>query len=215
MVYARFCFLALLALVYGQANAVDKIVVLGLFKDKAIVELDGKRRVLARGKTSPEGATLMSADSDEASIEIDGELRSYTLGTHISASFAPAQARAVVQIWPDTTGMYITNGTINGFSVKFLVDTGATLVAMNKNQANRMGLNYKLEGVEGHASTASGIVRAFYLTLARVQVGDISLTDVDAAVVDSDFPTDVLLGNSFLGKLDLERDATVLKLIQQ
>src|SRR4051812_2537694 len=69
------------------------------------------------------------------------------------------------------------------FPIKFLVDTGASTVAMNKHQAKRLGLDYKLDSVEGQASTASGIARAYYLTLKRVRVGEIELKEVPAVVV--------------------------------
>ncbi len=67
------------------AQAVEKISILGLFKDKAIINVDGKRRVLASGQTSPEGVTLIAADSRKAVLEIDGRQATYALG----AGFPP------------------------------------------------------------------------------------------------------------------------------
>jgi aspartyl protease family protein len=151
-----------------SVSAIDKLMVLGLFKDKAIVEIDGKRRVLSRGKTTPEGVRLITANSDQAVIEIYGEQGAYKVGTHISSSYVEASPQATVRIWPDAMGMYQVNGSINEFLVKFLVDTGATLVAMNKNQAKRLGLDYKLDGIASRMTTASGIAKAYYLTLKKV-----------------------------------------------
>ena len=193
----------------------EQIVILGLFKNKVIAEIDGKRRVLTVDAESPDGVKLIKANSAEAFIEINGERNRYTLGSHIASSFRGPEPGASVQIWPDTQGMYLVAGNINGFAVRFLVDTGATLIAMNRNEAKRMGIDYKLDGIEGATATASGTAKAYYLKLDRVRVGDITLRDVRAAVIDGDYPLEVLLGNSFLSRLDLQRDGVMMELRQQ
>ncbi len=197
------------------AQAVEKISILGLFKDKAIINIDGKRRVLALGQTSPEGIKLIAADSRQAVLEIDGRQAPYALGTQISTDYAAIIPQATVQIWPDALGMYLTGGSINNFPVEFLVDTGATLVAMNKVQAKRLGLDYKLAGEQGLTATASGTARAYYLSLDKVKVGAILLRGVPAAVIDGEFPIKVLLGNSFLNRLQMTRNGQVLELRQK
>jgi aspartyl protease family protein len=192
--------------------ALEKIVVLGLFKDKAIVEIDGRKRSLTAGAMSPEGVRLIAANSSEALIEVNGKRGTYTLGTHIGSAYASVSPQATVQIWPDATGMYTVEGNINQFPIKFLVDTGASTVAMNKHQAKRLGLDYKLNSVEGKASTASGIARAYYLTLKKVRVGEIELKEVPAVVIDGDFPLVSLLGMSFLNRVDMMRNGRMLEL---
>lgn len=199
-------------LAVSAALGVEKVAVLGLFKDKAIVNIDGKQRVLAVGKTSPEGVTLISADSAGAVLEIDGRQATYKLGSHIASTFKPAPEKAAVRIWPDGGGMYLSTGSINGYPVKFLVDTGATYIAMNSREARRMGIDYLVDGRRGMSSTASGVVTTYYVTLDRVRVGDITLSDVQAAVIDGAFPTEVLLGNSFLNRLDMRREGRALEL---
>ncbi len=204
--------LILLIIMSPCSIAVEKIVIVGLFKDKAIVELDGKQRVLTAGKTSPEGVTLISANSREAVLEINGEQKIYTLGTHIGSSYNAASEGIIVTIAPDSSGMYNVNGSINGFQVNFVVDTGATLISMNRNDAKRIGLNYKLEGEESASHTAAGISKIYLVKLKKVKVGDIELLDVAGAVHDSDFPGVILLGNSFLSRIDMNRDGRVLQL---
>lgn len=193
-------------------QAVESIVVKGLFKDKAVVDIDGRRRVLTLGKPSPEGVVLISADTEGAVLEIDGQQREYPLGTHISSRYPDAPTGATLRLWPDAAGMYTVTGSVNGFSMRFLVDTGASMIAMNKHEAKRIGLDYRLNGLEGTVETASGVHRAFYVVLDRVRVGDIELRDVNATVIDGDYPREVLLGNSFLGRLDLVRDGKMLEL---
>jgi len=207
------CYFMLSAALFAQAA--ERISILGLFKDKAIITIDGKRRVLASGQTSPEGVTLIAADSRQAVLEIDGRRATFALGTQISTNYAAVIPQATAQIWPDESGMYLTNGSINNFPVEFLVDTGATLVAMNKVQAKRLGLDYKLAGEQGLTTTASGTARAYYLNLDKVKVGDILLRSVPAAVIDGEFPIKVLLGNSFLNRLQMTRNGQVLELRQK
>ncbi len=192
--------------------AIEDIVVKGLFKNTAIVTIDGKRRVLKTGKTSPEGAKLIMANSEKAIIEIEGERETYKLGRHISTSFKPAPDKASISIAPTKSGMYKVNGSINDFSVKFLVDTGATLIAMSENHAKRLGIEYKLTGVVGSTSTASGKAKAWYIRLKKVKVGPLLMRDVDAAVIKGDHPTSILLGNSFLNQVQMVRNGKIMEL---
>jgi len=193
-------------------NAVDKIVIVGLFKGRAIVQLDGKQRVLVAGKPSPEGVILISANSEIAVLEVDGVRDSYTIGTHIGSSFKGPTGQKTVSIAPDSQGMYWVSGSINDFQVKFMVDTGATLISMNKHQARRIGLDYKMKGEQSFSSTASGIAKIYLVKLKKVQIGDIELHDVKGAVHDGDFPQVILLGNSFLSKVDMLREGGLLQL---
>src|SRR5690554_4054865 len=86
--------------------AVEKITVVGLFPDKAVIKIDGKQYVLSAGETSPEGVTLISSSSREAVIEMNGEQQTYGLGTHISSSYEKPAAGQTVTVAPDSTGMY-------------------------------------------------------------------------------------------------------------
>ena len=191
---------------------VERFTVLGLFKDKAVVEVNGKRRTLSPGQTIPEGLRLISADSQVAIIEIDGKQAAYALGSRIGGRFSEVSPQAVVRIWPDKMGMYTVDGSINGFPLTFIVDTGATTVAINRNEAKRLGLDYKQKGVIGRTSTASGVATAYGLTLQKIRIGEIELKDVKAVVIDSDFPKAALLGMSFLERLDMARDGKKMEL---
>ncbi len=117
-----------------------------------------------------------------------------------------------MSIAPDGGGMYEVNGSINEFQVKFLVDTGATSISMNKNHARRIGINYKFEGKEGLSETASGLDKIYIVNLKTVMVGGIKLHDVQAAVHDGDFPRIILLGNTFLGRVKMIREGQMLML---
>ena len=202
--------IVLLALA-GTATAVNKITVVGLFKDTAIVVIDGSRRLLRSGDTSPEGITLISATSKEAVLEIDGEQQRYSLSGQIGSSYAkPSQVK--VRIWPTPNNMYHVLGSINGYPVDFVVDTGATLVSMSGREAKRLGIDFRVTGRRGQSTTASGVAEIFLVTLDRVKVGDIELRNVRGAVHDGDFPPATLLGMSFLSRLKMRQDGQVLEL---
>lgn len=194
--------------------AADDITILGLFRDRAIIRINGHRETLTVGETTDSGVRLISADSTSAVLEIDGRQRTYGLGEHIGGRYSEASPRHVVTVAPDGQGMYFVNGSINNFQVRFVVDTGATLIAMNRQQARRIGLDYRLEGRRSSSSTASGIAPVYIVTLDKVRVGDIELHDVKAAVHDSDFPETILLGNSFLSRISLNREGRLLELQQ-
>lgn len=186
------------------------IFVYALFQDKAVVMVNGMKRVLNVGERSPEGILLLSSDGDSATVEINGRREQLSLGTHLgSAISAPTQAE--VRLYPDAKGMYFTDGAINGQSVRFLVDTGATLIAMNAGLAKRLAIDYRM-GKKGSVETASGIENAFAITLKSVKVGAVELKNVAAVVLDGGYPTEVLLGMSFLGQLEMQHDAKHLVL---
>ena len=195
----------------ADALAASRITVVGLFKDTAIVMIDGKRRTLRSGETSPEGVTLISANSDEAVLEIDGEQKRYGLGGRIGGRYTKPE-QTTVHIWPTPNHMYLVTGSINGYPVDFVVDTGATLVSMNAREARRLGIDYRVVGRPGRSTTASGVDTIYIVNLDRVRVGDIELRNVRGAVHDGDFPTHTLLGMSFLGRLEMRQNGQVLEL---
>lgn len=190
-----------------------KIVVVGLFNDQAVVEIDQKQRILKVGKTSPEGVTLISADSEIAVLEVNGTQQEYRLGGHIGSHYAAPVKQPVVSIWP-TNGMYLTAGSVNGFSVDFLVDTGASAIALNGVTARRLGLDY-LRGQVIGVQTASGHEKAYRVTLDQVQIGDIKLYNVAGIVIDGTEPRRALLGMTFLGQLDIKHNGERMDLKQK
>lgn len=186
-----------------------------LFQDKAIILIDGTRRVVKAGETTPEGVRLLATDTREetAEVEIDGKREVLRLGV-VLAGFSSA-ARGSAVLYAEPNGHFHAEGLINDVSVRFLVDTGATNIAMNSATAQRIGLDYKRLGRSGLANTASGIVQTYNVKLTKVQIGEITLHGVDAAVIEGRFPTEVLLGMSFLGRLDIKRDGNRMELEQR
>ncbi len=190
-----------------------QIDVVGLFKDKAVIVIDGTRRVLTIAEVSPEGIKLLAVEPDYVVLEIAGKRAIHKLGQSASVSTTFSSARVTEErIAPDRMGMYHSHGSINGTAVKFLVDTGATTIAINGSQARRLGIDFKKHGKLIHINTASGNTVGYLITLDRVKVGGIELHNVAAAVLDGSEPHEALLGMSFLGRLEMRNEGSLLRL---
>ena len=194
--------------------AVDEVIVQALFSGKAMLKIDGVNRMLADGQTSPEGVKLVSANSREAVIEIDGKQDVYEPGSAITTTYTKRE-KVEVRINSDTKGMYQTAGSINGIPVSFLVDTGASLVAMNSHHAKKLGIDFRVVGTESLAATASDVVKAYRVKLNTVTVGEVKLQNVEAMVMEGELPPNILLGMSFLGRVEMTNDQGMLKLKQK
>jgi aspartyl protease family protein len=199
-------------LLAAEVDATE-ILVMALFRDKAMVRIDGVRRILEVGEVSAEGVKLVAADAHRAVIDVDGRTATYRLGREFSTRFAASDAsHAEARLVLDRMGMYSVTGAINGFPVPMTVDTGAATVAMSEERARQLGIDFRRKGERGKVSTASGVADAYFFTLDRVQVGGIELRQVAATIVAGKYPLDVLLGMSFLGRLEMERDGAMLVL---
>lgn len=199
------------------APAAERVTLLALTQDKAIVSVDGARRVLARGDVSPEGVRLVEANTQFAVIEVDGLRQTLQL----SAVVAPTAGQSVeesgpatVTLWAGSEGFFRADGTINGYPVRFLVDTGASSIALSGDTARRVGLDLSA-GEPGFAQTASGITPIVSVRLKSVSVGEITLRNVQAGVVPGSYPEIPLLGGSFLGHVDMVRRGDRLELIEK
>lgn len=192
-------------------QAAPDVRVVGLFSGRAVVQIDGRQAVLRVGETGPQGVRLVSADSEAAVLEIDGERVTARLDGRVTARKREAEVQEF-QVWRNSSGMYTTVGSINGLPVPFLVDTGATLVAMNAAQARRLGIDYRVNGTEAAVTTASGVERAWAVTLGSVKVGDLEVRNVGAVVIEGAQPETTLLGMSYLGRLEIVNSGQLMTL---
>jgi len=196
-------------------QAVDEINVVGLSSGKAVVVFGGgKPRVLRDGETLSSGIKLIKATPETALFEIDGKRRSLTLGTsQLSDPRSAFTASSSVTLVADARGHFLTTGSVNGAVVQFLVDTGATMISMSMSDARRIGINY-LQGQRGQTRTANGIINVYRVTLDSVKLGDITLNNVDALVHETEMPF-LLLGMSFLNRVEMKREGTDLTLTKR
>ncbi|HEX4859375.1 MAG TPA: retropepsin-like aspartic protease [Usitatibacteraceae bacterium] len=190
-----------------------KVTLVGLFPGKAVVVINGgEPRTLAAGSRTAEGVLLVSTASQSAMFEIDGKKQTLELGNHFAES-ASASAAATAILVADSGGHHWANGRVNGRSLRFLVDTGATAVSLPAAFARAAGIDYT-KGQRGQVQTANGANAAWRITLDSVSVGDITLYQVNAVVVESGLDT-ALLGMSFLSRTDMKRDAAGMVLTKR
>jgi len=192
-----------------------EITVVGLSQDTAIIAVNDHYHVLHPGQTLTGGITLVSADSEKAILEINGQESIHHLSQRIRREAFSTPETPPIRIFPDSQGLYSVAGHINGYPVDFIVDTGATAIAMSSKQARRMGLHhYRHQGQAGVSSTAAGKVHTYRIALAQVKVGHLSQKDVTAVIIEGEHPQKVLLGMSFLKHIQLSRNGKVLELRQ-
>ena len=194
----------------ATAVAGPSVRVLALFPDKAMLEIDGKRRVLQAGAAGSGGVSLVSADPNEAVIEIDGQRQALRLGSAVNASYRPKQRHEIRILKDSRNAGYFVDGLINGQPVRFLVDTGATSVAMSEVQAGRLGILHRVEGKRIGVGTAAGSAIGHRVTLRSVSLGGVRLNDIEAVVIEGDSPRRVLLGMNVLSHFEMDQRENLL-----
>jgi len=205
--------LGLLLTIFASSSWATNVAVKALFNGRALLEINGQPRVVKAGQETPEGVKLISADTQRAVVAINGKRHTMKLSSKIASGFSVSE-KAEVAINPSRDDHYWVEGEINGYPQRFLVDTGATTVAMNKNVADEMGLRYDL-GERISVRTASGEENAFELILDSVRIGTVEVRNVRALINPGAYPKEILLGMSFLSRVNLSYDDKVLKLKQK
>jgi len=205
------CIAAAAALSVPTAFAAD-VNLVGLFPGRALVEIDrAPPRVIRVGESFGD-IRLIETGSDTATFEIEGQRTRLRLGQSFAPAVQSKHPTAILQA--DDRGHFITLGQINGGSTRFVVDTGATVVALTAAEARRLGIDYR-HGVRGMSSTANGPIAVWRVRLDSVRVGDINMHQVDAEVSEGPIMPYILLGMSFLNRTEMHRDGGRLTLTQQ
>ncbi len=213
MLSLRIRYIVMLAgLAISVASHAAPLEVVGLFKNQAVIRVQGGERLIKVGEVSPEGVRLLSADAHEAVVEYHGERHTLRLTSRVAGSYVEVE-NSRVSIPADELGQYRIRGSINNHYVDFLVDTGASVVALSSNTAQSLGIDYQ-SGQRGSVQTAQGHAESYFLTLDRVTVSGITAHNVQAAVITGRFPVEILLGMSFLRQVSIEESGGVMTLIQ-
>lgn len=205
---------ALLCLCIGSpsAFAVD-VGLAGLFPGKALLTINGGRpRTVVIGVPTEEGVKVLSTDGETATVEVEGKRRVLRVGQNVAAQSSGVGAAAAI-LTADGHGQFFANGTINGKSIRFLVDTGASSIAMSADDARRLGLDAS-KGKPGIGNTANGQTSFSAVKLDTVRVGDIVVNNVDAAILPKGMPY-ALLGMSFLNRMEMRRDGSTMTLTKR
>ena len=209
----RFLMIAALLIVATQISAAEPMVrVMALFSNKAMLKINGKNHILKKGQNL-NGVTLISANGRAATIRFDNGLEK-TLG--LNQSIQQGYKKPVTNkmtLYANRSGMFMTGGRINGQTTKFMVDTGATYVALSSTEADKLNLEFK-SGPQVKLQTANEVASGWLINLESVKVGDIQIPQVKAVVMEGDTPH-VLLGMSFLKHLKMERNGAAMTLEQK
>jgi aspartyl protease family protein len=183
----------------------------GSFGRSALLVIDGKARTVAVG-TTVEGVHLISVTSNDAVVEVKGQRFTVRLGdaqVNLGGKASEGGGKQIV-LTAQSGGHFVTSGTINGKTARFVVDTGATLVSMDQYEADRLGVDWK-KGQRGVTRTANGDAPYYATTLQSVRIGDVQVYNVPAIVSPAPMPY-ILLGNSFLSRFQMKRENDVMTL---
>ena len=199
----------------ASVQADTQVNVVGLFNGKAVLVINsGRPKTLSAGQSSDEGVKLISANSTKAVLEIEGKRRELGMGQAATVGGAASSAPGSVTLYADSAGHHFTEGQINGATLKFIVDTGATSIAMNSGDAKYAGIDYK-SGESIQIQTANGIVTGYRVVINTLKLGSVVMNQVDATVLEGGSPAVVLLGMSALNRLEMKNEGIALTLTKK
>lgn len=182
---------------------------------KALLVIDGAPpKAVGVGETH-RGVKVISVNSDQTVVEMKGQRQTVLLGGAPISVGGGGGGGGGTQIVLSAVsgGHFMTQGTINGRATQFMVDTGATSVAMGLDDAQRMGI--KMQDAQPiRVSTANGVVVAYRVMLSSVRIQDVEVYSVEATVTPQSMPY-TLLGNSFLSRFQMKRDNDTLTLTKR
>lgn len=190
--------------------AAAEVSLVGLYAGKALVVIDGGRPRSIPVGSSADGVKLISIEEGAALFEVDGRKQRLRVGQNAVSTGDGGGGEQTVTLTADPAGHFVTVGSINGASVRMLVDTGATFISMGIADATRANIDYQ-KGQPAMMMTANGPARAWQVKLNSVRVGDVALGQVDAVVHEANLPV-VLLGMSFLNRMEMRRDGQSMTL---
>jgi len=192
--------------------AAQSVALTGIMGERALLVIDGAApEVVAPGETR-DGVTVVSAGGETAVIDIHGQRQTLRVGespVSVGGKDGSANASRLV-LNAGSGGHFLGTGQINGVTVRFMVDTGASNVVMGAAQAEAIGLNYR-SGPRDQVTTANGVTLAYRTQLDSVRIGEVEVFNVAATVVPANTPV-VLLGNSFLERFRMKQENDLLVL---
>lgn len=203
------CFLGALGLVPTLllAQAGPSVALSGVMGSQALLVINGAApKMVAVGATA-DGVKVVSAGGSQAVVEIAGKRETLTVGgapVSVGGRAASGDGGDRIVLPLGAGGHFTGQARINGKMTAFMVDTGATVVAMSAAEADRLGLRYQ-DGQRVNMSTANGVSPGFLIKLSSVSINNVEVFGVDAVIMPAGMPV-VLLGNSFLGRFQMQRD---------
>ena len=189
----------------GVANA-QSVALAGMLGKQALLVVNGSApKSVAPGDTH-QGVKVISTSADQAVIEQAGKRMTLRVGeapVNMGGAAGGPRGNRIV-LTAGTGGHFMTPGQVNGKAAHFMVDTGATSIAMGALDAERAGINFK-SGQPVNMATANGVTQGYRIKLNSVRIGDVEVFDVEAVVTPNAMPF-MLLGNSFLTRFQMTRE---------
>ncbi|MFA5682634.1 MAG: TIGR02281 family clan AA aspartic protease [Hydrogenophaga sp.] len=185
----------------------------GVSGTRALVVVDGTAPKFLSAGQAYQGVTLLGVAGDTATVDVGGRQHTLRVGeapVSIGSSASAGGTGERVVLTADGRGHFVAGGQINGQSVRFLIDTGATNIILGEADARRINLPFD-KGQKVGVSTANGQAVGHMLRLQSVRLGDVQVYDVAAIVLPQTMPY-VLLGNSFLTRFQMLRQNDQLTL---
>jgi len=196
----------------------SSVTAIALFKDRVMLSVDGGRAKIVGVGSTYEGVKVLSSNTESATVELNGQRETLTLNSTVAISgelgVESSGIGGFINLTKKRDGHFHTVGQLNGRTINFLVDTGASIVVLSSQDAKRIGLEYE-HGFVATASTASGDSPMYTIKANKINVGSIEINDVSVGVIEGRFPVTPLLGMSFLGELDMTQTGRTLKLEQR
>ncbi|MCB1954904.1 MAG: TIGR02281 family clan AA aspartic protease [Rhodocyclaceae bacterium] len=188
------------------------VIVAGSFPGAAVLVIDGGAPTTVRVGRVARGVKVLAVDGDAVTFEIAGQRQTLRAGERV-ANLATSSGSGSLVLHADSGGHFRTGGQINGARVEFLLDTGATFVSMGRSDAQRAGIDYAA-GRRAVAQTANGNTGIWLVKVDQLNLGSLTLHNVDAAVHDDNLPV-VLLGMSALSRFELRNEGQRMFLRQR
>jgi aspartyl protease family protein len=198
---------ACVALLACTAALAQSVALQGMMGSKALLIVDGTAPKMVGPGETHQGVKVLSTLGDQATVEVNGKRHTLRVGdapASVGGSGASRSTGSRIVLTAGSGGHFYSQGAINGRAVNFVVDTGATSIALGMAEAQRLGINPKM-GQLGRVGTANGDVTAIRVQLDSVRLGDVEVFNVEAVLLPSSMPH-VLLGNSFLTRFQMTRN---------
>lgn len=191
----------------------QSVAMTGSMGSRALLVVNGAApKAIAAGDTY-QGVKVVSVSAGDAVIEVGGKRQTVSMGgapVNFKGSGGGGSGASQIVLSAGDGGHFFTVGSINGASVRFIVDTGASMVAIGRDDAERMGIKLK-DATPVRMGTANGVATGYVVTLNSVRVQDVEIYNVEAVVMSQPMPI-ALLGNTFLTRFQMKRENDKLTL---
>ncbi len=192
------------ACVVNTWTTAQSVALSGVMGSKALLVIDGGTPKAVAAGEAHQGIKVISVAGEQAVLDIKGQRVNMRVGdAPVSQGARPGGTNGSrIVLTQGSGGHFFAQGLVNGRTVQFMVDTGATTIALGASDAKRMGIDYQ-KGQPVRMGTANGVAQGWLIKLNRVKIADVEVYEVDA-VVGPDMPY-ALLGNSFLSRFNMNK----------